>query len=79
MPKRPARKGFARTEDCHRGWRDKVGLTFRPGRSVFVLVSHTAWGSVPAGKIPARLYRSFHWHGDRLGKYRLDAEYCLGL
>jgi hypothetical protein len=76
MPKRPARKGFARTEDCHRGWRDKVGLTFRPGRSVFVLVSHAEWGGVPAGKIPARLYRSFHWHGDRLGKYRLDAEYC---
>ena len=79
MPKRGARKGFAPMSTEHRGWRDKVGLTFRPGRSVFVLVSHAAWGGLPAGKVPARLYRCFHWRGDRLGKYRLDAEYswCL--
>ena len=51
-------------------------MTFRPGRSVFVLAAHGPWGAVRPGAIPVRLYRSFHFPGDVLGKYRLDAEYC---
>ena len=78
MPTRPARKGFAPYEDGHRGWRDKVGMTFRPGKSVFVLVAHEKWAGVRPGKIPARLYRSFSYKGDHLGKFRLDAEYTCG-
>ena len=79
MPTRPPRKGFGEYDDGHRGWRDKVGMTFRPGRSTFVLVAHGQWGSVPPVKLPARLFRAFHYKGDRLGKFRLDAEYawCL--
>ena len=79
MPTRPARKGFAPAKNCHRGWRDKVGFTFRPGRAVFVVAAHGAWAVIPAGKAPARLFRAFHYVGDRLGKFRLDAEYtwCL--
>ena len=75
MPNRPARKGFAPAKDCHRGWRDKVGFTFRPGRAVFVIAAHDQWYDIPPGKIPARLFRAFHYTGDKLGKFRLDAEY----
>ena len=79
MPVIPARKGFGPGKAGWSGWRDKVGMTIRPGPNVFVIVAHAAWGGVPAGRIPARLFRSFHYPGDRLGKYRLDAEYtwCL--
>jgi hypothetical protein len=79
MPKRPARKGFARYDGGLRGWRNKVGMTFRPGKSVFVLAAHGLWAGILPGKIPARFYRSFHYPGDRLGLYRMDAEYtwCL--
>ena len=72
-------KGFGPGKAGWSGWRDKVGMTIRPGPNVFVIVAHAAWGGVPAGRIPARLFRSFHYPGDRLGKYRLDAEYtwCL--
>ena len=75
MPTRPARKGFAPAKKCHRGWRDKVGFTFRPGRAVFVIAAHDQWYDIPPGKIPARLFRAFHYTGDKLGKFRLDAEY----
>ena len=49
------------------------------GQNIFVLAAHKKWGPVPAGAIPARLYRSFRWKGDRLGLFRMDAEYtwCL--
>ena len=75
MPVIPARKGFGPGKAGWSGWRDKVGMTIRPGPNVFVIVAHAAWGGVPAGRIPARLFRSFHYRG----KYRLDAEYtwCL--
>ena len=33
------------------------------------------WGPLPAGRIPVRLYRVYKWKGDKLGKYRLEAEY----
>ena len=72
MPVIPARKGFGPGKAGWSGWRDKVGMTIRPGPNVFVIVAHAAWGGVPAGRIPARLFRSFHYPGDRLGKYRLD-------
>ena len=74
----PPRKGFADKKDCTEGWIDKVGNTFRMGPNVFVLVAHKKWGSIPAGKIPARLYRAFKYKGDRLGLFRLDAEYSRG-
>ena len=79
MPTRPPRKGFAPTATVHHGWRDKVGSTFRPGKSVFVLVAHQQWGPLPPGKVPARLYRCHQNPGDRLGDYRLTTEYawCL--
>ena len=50
------------------------------GQNIFVLAAHKKWGAVPAGAIPAHLYRSFRWKGDRLGMFRMDAEYtwCLG-
>ena len=60
MPNRPARKGFAPAKDCHRGWRDKVGFTFRPGRAVFVIAAHDQWYDIPPGKIPAEHVRGRH-------------------
>ena len=59
MPVIPARKGFGPGKAGWSGWRDKVGMTIRPGPNVFVIVAHAAWGGVPAGRIPARLFRSF--------------------
>ena len=60
-------------------WRDKVGMTFRPGKAVFVLVAADRWGPVLPSKIQARMYRAFAYEGDRLGKFCLDADYawCL--
>ena len=72
MPKRPARKGIAPEDSSYLGFRDKVGVTFRSGPNAWVLISYDAWGGLPAGEIPARLYRFFGWEKDRLAAYRLD-------
>ena len=79
IPTRPVRRGFVPHQDDHRGWRDKVGMTFRPGKAVFVLVAADRWGPVLPSKIQARMYRAFAYEGDRLGKFCLDADYawCL--
>ena len=37
MPTRPARKGFAPCDTNYSGFRDKVGIPFRAGKSTFVL------------------------------------------
>ena len=79
MPTRPARKGFAPCDTNYGGFRDKVGIPFRAGKSTFVLISYNKWGPLSAGKIPARFFRSFAWEGDKLGAYRLDTEYTYFL
>ena len=75
----PPRKGFAPKPNCYLGFRDKVGHTVRPGRAVYCLAAYDKWGGLPAGEIPVRLYRLFSYPGDRLGAYRLDAEYTWTL
>ena len=79
MPKRPVRKAVGKGHVTFDGFRDKIGLTFRLGKNVFVEVSHGQWGPVSPGQVPARFFLNFHYHGDRLGAYRLNAEYtwCL--
>ena len=72
MPTFPARKGFAPGTGGYVGWRDKVGHTFRPGPNVFVMAAYDKWGTLPPGKVPVRLFKSFHEPGDRFGKYRLQ-------
>ena len=76
MPKHKVRKGFAPTKNKYGGFRDKSGQTFRPGKSVFVLVPYQQWGNLSTGVIPARFFRTFAWAQDKLGAYRLDAEYA---
>ena len=73
MPKHKVRKGFAPTKNKYGGFRDKSGQTFRPGKSVFVLVPYQQWGNLSTGVIPARFFRTFAWAQDKLGAYRLDA------
>ena len=83
MPKRPPRKGFVPEKNCYLGFRDKVGQTFRAAPAVFVLVAQEKWGSgelaVPAGASPVQLNRFFAHKKDKLGAYRLEAQYlwCL--
>ena len=79
MPTRPPRKGFAPGHDSYGGFRDKVGATHRSGRAVFEMAAYGQWGALPPGSVPVRFLRNFAWKGDRLGAYRLDAEYtwCL--
>ena len=52
---------------------DKVGVNFRSGPNAWVLISYDAWGGLPAGEIPARLYRFFGWENDQAGEQQLQA------
>ena len=80
MPLLPPRKGLAPVKNSYHGYRDKVGQIFRVGKEVFVLIAHDQWGpNISAGAIPAQLNRFYAEAGDKLGAYRLDAQYiwCL--
>ena len=79
MPERNRRVGFGETRTEFAGWRDKAGVFIRPGPAVYNMACYAEWGSLPAGRTPVRLHRAFKWKGDKLGKYRLEAEYtwCL--
>ena len=79
MPKRQVREGFAEGHTSFGGYRSKDGIIHRPGPAVFAFAAYAAWGSLPPGKAPVRLYRLYKWKGDRLGKYRLEAEYTWTL
>ena len=77
MPKHKVRKGFAPTKNKYGGFRDKSGQTFRPGKSVFVLVPYQQWGNLSTGVIPARFFRHLRLgagQARRVPARRVDAQ-----
>ena len=75
MPQRPARQAFgAHEEGHHLGFRDSVGVPFRPGAAVFSELEFTWDGVNTSGTRPAKFLRCFGHEGDPSLEYNLSSE-----